>query len=295
MTKITFSPSDFRRKVADAESLILRNRYFEKNPFLSEAQSSLLARPGMKRWLEVGDGPIRGIFSTPGAFDGDLFAASYDKVFRVGADKTITEVQDGLFNPDTGFVNMAIAARIAPEDPDLLFFCDGRNLFVYDGTTSTAISTPDDVGVIDVAVSSSYVIVIPAQGEDINGRFYWINPGETTINPLNFATAESAPDGIYGVKTVGDQFWLPGESTVEVWYATGDNSAPMSRMKGMVFDRGTWENTAVALDQSMVVTDADGAVYLITGGSPQRISTPDIEETIRRAIQRQQKLLYEEL
>lgn len=290
MVKVNFATSDFKRAVADASALILKNRYFEKNPFLTDDGAALLARPGLKRFLPVGDGPIRGMFSEPGAFNGDLFVVSYDTLYRIDQDLNITTIQSGLHEPDKGFVNMAITANIGTEVPEYLYVADGQILYVYDGTTCSQVATPDDVGVVDVAVIDSYVIVIPAQGQDINGRFYWIEPGETTIDPLNFATAESSPDAVLGVEVLGDTFILPGESTAEVWYATGDAAAPMQRLQGVVFDRGTWEATAASIDENLIICDANGGVFLISGGAPKRISTPDVEELIRKAIQLQQNL-----
>src|SRR3546814_4200351 len=108
------------------------------------------------------------------------------------------------------------------------------------------------MGVIDVAVINSYVIVIPVQEDGYQGRFYWIDPGEIVVDPLNFATAERSPDGIYGVEVFGDQFWLPGESTTEVWYVTGDAGAPMRRLQGVVSDRGSWQNTARAVHEQKI-------------------------------------------
>lgn len=417
MTKVNFSPSDFRRQVADASSLILRNRYFEKNPFLTDDGASLIARPGLKKWIDLGDGPVRGMFSSPGTFGGDLFVAANENLYRVDSDSNSTLIYSGLYNPDKGVVNMAITANIG-DVPEYLFIADGRNLYVYmengyatgllqgapangdvvqidtvyyqfttgsvdtgspAGTVSnpwlvalggggieaftnladaigasgvegtqystgtvenayvvvitygalslgvrstligalgnstattetgaaltwsngatltgggsplcTVVQLPDDVGAIDVGVVNSFVIVVPAQGEGINGRFYWIEPGETTIDPLNYATAERSPDGIYGVKVLGDQFWLPGASTTEVWYVSSDATNRMQRLQGVVFDRGTWEATAVVLNEMLIICDADGAVFQITGGAPKRVSTPAIEELIRTAIQRHQ-------
>jgi hypothetical protein len=130
---------------------------------------------------------------------------------------------------------------------------------------------------------------VPVQTGEFIGRFYWIEPGETTIDELDFATAESHPDAVLGVLPFGDQFWLPGERSTEVWYPTGDSSAPMLRLQGVVFDRGCWEGTAVAIKETLVVTDADGGVFAFRGGAPQRISNPGIEEQIREAIQTQQR------
>lgn len=145
---------------------------------------------------------------------------------------------------------------------------------------------PDDNGAISVAHINSYVIVVPVQGADIKGRFYWINPGENTIDPLDFATAERNPDGVNQVVVFGDMFWLLGENTTEPWITAGDASAPMQRYQGILFDRGSWEGTAVQVKDSLIVADEDGAVFQIAGGQT-RISRPDIEERIRHAIAKQ--------
>lgn len=418
--KVNFRTSDFRRQVADAGALTLKNRYFEQNPFLSDDGASLLARPGLRRMTQVGTGPIKGLATQPGSFQGDLFVASGDQVFRLTNKLEATPIIEGLFDPYRGVVNMAITGEIG-ETPEYLFVADGRNLFVYvgngyahntlsgllnandvvsidgvyykfvttdvnagtiDGSSANpylvkfgveavnaytnlarainltgeagidystdveqhptvkavnwgatelsirakeagtpsnnipmtetgtgvawssptltgggigyveTVKMPDDVGVIDVAVIASFVIVIPAQIEGYQGRFYWIEPGETTLDFLNFATAERSPDGIFGVEVFGDQFWLPGQSTTEVWYPTGDPDIPMRRLQGVVFDRGSWENTATAIHETLVVVDGDGGVFLIKGGSPQRVSTPDIEEEIRKAMALQTNYLF---
>jgi hypothetical protein len=420
--KVNFARSDFKRSVADAADLILRNRYFEENPALSDDGSALLARPGLKYFTTVGSGPIRGLHSEPGAFSGDLFVASGDELYRVNYNGQALLLLSNMNDPDVGVVNMAITQAIGAE-PEHLFIADGRNLWVYEGATATAtntllasgavangdqvrigdiyyqftnasvdagapagtagnpwlvalgastaealenlfqaingsgtagtdystslaahnqvtaiafspttvvveaavpgvqgnsivttetganlawtgggalaggvggsvtvVATPDDVGIFDVVTIASYVICIPVQVDEFIGRFYWIEPGEITIDPLDFATAESYPDRVMGVRRFGDQFWLPGERSTEVWYATGDPSAPMQRLQGVVFDRGTWEGTAVAIKETLIVVDGDGGVFAIRGGAPQRVSTPGIEEQIRKAIAVQQNL-----
>jgi hypothetical protein len=152
------------------------------------------------------------------------------------------------------------------------------------GATWTQVQTPDDVGVLGLAFVASYVVVVPAQGNDINGRFYWIEPGETTIDPLNYATAERSPDPLTGIAVFGDQFWLPATATTEVWYFTGNIDQPVLRVQGVVFDRGAWEGTAIQVKDSMIIVDNEGAVFQVQGGT-KRISRPDVEERIREAIQ----------
>jgi hypothetical protein len=153
----------------------------------------------------------------------------------------------------------------------------------------TTITTPDNVGPISLGYIASYVVVIPAQGEGINGRFWWIAPGETTIDPLDYATAERAPDPVYDVVVFGDQFWLPGKSTTEVWYFTGNPDSPVLRLQGVTFDRGTMPGTALQVKESMVIVDSDGGVFQIAGGL-KRISNPSIEQRIREAVEYQASL-----
>lgn len=419
VSKVNFIPRDFKRDVAGGDQLILRNRYYEVNPQLSEDGASLLARPGMKFLMELGEGPVRGMYAEEGSFDGDLFVAHGIDLTRVHRDKSTTLIYSGLYNPDYGTVNMTSTAPIG-DVPEYLFFADGRNLYIYiesgyakgqlTGTpvntdtvqigamyyrftngsvnagtpagtsgnpwlvalglssvisfdnlaaavalsgdagvqystattandqakpvsTSTGVAVfratatgvvgnsvittetggltwtnggtmtgggnpdtsvvemPEDIGAFDVATINSFVIVLPVQDGEFKGRFYWIEPGETTVNPLNFATAERSPDGVLGVEVLGDQFWLPGSGSTEVWYVSQDPINRMQRLQGVVFDRGTWEGTAVAIHEVLIVCDANGAVFQISGGSPKRISTPDIEEQIRKSIEEQQRYL----
>lgn len=414
MADIPLSKSDYFRGVAKEARIRTRNRYFEQNPVLTGQQAALLARMGLRRWIYVGDGPIRSVYSQPGSFDDALFVASGNQLWRV--DKNADTTLIGII-PSTslkGSVSMAATSNIG-ETPAYLFVASGSSLMCYiengyavgtisgspaNGdtvrvdlmyyqftnasvdagtpagtagdpwlvalgssdaeawqnlaaafgasgiagteystlltansqiqvqgyaatlvniratligalgnaiiTTETGasiawtagtltgggdplwfqIDTPDDVGIISLGYIASYVVVVPTQGQGINGRFFWIDPGETTIDPLDFATAERAPDPISEVIVFGDQFWLPGSNTTEAWYFSGNEEAPVLRMQGVVFDRGAWEGTAVQVKDSMIIVDNQGAVFQISGGI-KRISRPDIEERIREAIQYQ--------
>jgi hypothetical protein len=115
------------------------------------------------------------------------------------------------------------------------------------------------------------------------------NPGENEIFPLDFATAERSPDKLHQVVVFSDMFWLCGEKTTEPWITTGDPTTPMQRYRSILFDRGSWEGTAIQVKDSLIVIDQDGAVFQIKGGL-NRISTPQIEERIRRAIQIEESL-----
>lgn len=413
MTVLVVGKGDSRRGVARLPSVKLKNRFFEYNPILEETESALISRPGLKKWLEIGDGPIYKVYSEPGTFNDDLFVVSSNVLYRVSSDDaTITEL--GELNSNLSNVEFAAAATIG-DTPERLFIADGQYLWVYndegtavatltfsntanvndviqindvyykfvsgvladadgtvsdpwqvqqagdlqtqllalyhairgsggrpgfdysenieenpyvvpygytnpelkvaakvygeDGITSIAIAetganmswsgayledattpllrrvaTPDEVGVISVAHINQYIIVIPAQGEGKNGKFYWIQPGETEIDPLDFATAERSPDAINQVVVFSNMFWLCGQSTTEPWIVVGDIDTPMQPFKGLLYDRGALEGCAVKVKDGLVIIDPNGSVFFIKEGI-KLISRPDIAERIRLAIE----------
>lgn len=414
MADIPLGRADYSRQVPKEARIQLKNRFYEGNPVLTDSGTGFLARPALRRFLKVGSGPIRGVYSQPGSFDDCLFVVSGSEWYRVDRDLTVTLLQGSIQGGDTGSVSMAATGNIGTT-PAFCYLADGSILYLYvengyatgtisgtpanndvvrlgsmyykftngsvnagtpagtvanpwlvalgisqaaawqnfsdavannavggseyssalminpdakpisttnasvsfhatgvgslgnavpttetgaaiawtnptltgGGTPSVSqVETPDNVGVISLGYIASYVVVVPAQGQDINGRFFWIEPGETTIDPLNFATAERSPDPVNQVIVFADQFWLPGTNTTEVWYFTGDLSSPVARLQGVTFDRGTWPGTAIAVKESMFITDNDGAVFQVAGGL-QRVSNPGIEEQIREAIQYQ--------
>lgn len=422
MVNIQVGRSEYRRQVAKEPIIALRNRYFEQNPVLNQSEDfpALIARPGLKKFAEVGEGHIRFCYSAPGTFDGDLFVVSGLDLYRV--DNTGTATLIGTISNDLlGAVSMAATGDIgdgADRVPSYLFIADGGVLWVYTedgsaighltatGTVSNAdvvqiggiyyrftnasvdagtpagtnanpwlvalggtaaislnnlyyainagggagttystaltantlvasnvqsgtdlyvvarsagtagnsisttetsaglswggltlsgggtdqlrqVGTPEDVGAISIAHFNSYVIVVPVQGQGVNGRFYWIDPGETFIDPLNFATAERAPDAINQVLALSDRFWLFGESSSETWVTSGNIDAPMIRMQGILYEDGTWPGTAVVINNNVMLVTQNGDVALVGGGF-QIVSRPDIAELIREAIAYQQ-------
>lgn len=140
------------------------------------------------------------------------------------------------------------------------------------------VATPDDVGVSDVAVLRSYVLVLQVNSQ----RVYYILPGETEIDPLNFFEAESSPDQVNSLVAVGDQVWLIGDGSTEPWYATGASDAPFRPIQGRPFARGGIAGTAVVIQNSVILVGNDNMVYRIEGGATP-ISTNAIAERVRVA------------
>lgn len=142
---------------------------------------------------------------------------------------------------------------------------------------------------------SSYVLVAQSDTQ----TFYWVNPGETTIDPLNFASKESSPDPIIHMRAVGDQVLIMGAKSTENWYATGNITDPFAPIQGRVYARGVLVGTPVVVDDGLILVGDDGRVYSIgyqpgdptdTAWGVQRISNNGIEERIRYQLRREQGL-----
>lgn len=131
---------------------------------------------------------------------------------------------------------------------------------------------------------SSFVLVSVANSQKV----YWIEPGATVIDPLNFFSKESAPDNVSQMVTAGDQTVIMGDGSTENWYATGNFAAPFAPVEGRVYQRGTLPGTAVSVGDSVMLVGNDGKVYKIGYNAGNfgvhRISNNGIEERIRTII-----------
>lgn len=153
------------------------------------------------------------------------------------------------------------------------------------------VPVPDGVGIRSLTALSGFVLASVAASQ----KFFWIEPGATTIDPLNFAEKESNPDNISDMVTVGDNAIICGEGSTENWYATGDFNAPFLPVEGRVYKRGFIAGTPTVVKDSMIGVGDDGVVYSIGYGygdtsqyGVHRISNHGIEERIRVQLRREQ-------
>jgi len=149
-------------------------------------------------------------------------------------------------------------------------------LYLYD-TALTALTIPEGRDAVDVDQLNQYVLILCS-----DGTFYWLVPGESTLDPLNFATAESLPDNALAIRRVGDEFWIFGTDTVEIWQATGDLDAPFQRVAGRQYERGCMSRDTVRrFDNSVMWVSDDGQVCR-GGAVAQVVSDNGISERIRQ-------------
>lgn len=137
------------------------------------------------------------------------------------------------------------------------------------------VPVPEDDGTqkaISLCSLAQYVIIAVAGSQ----RMYLIRPGEFWVEL--FVSAESEPDRVLQVITVGSTFWALGESSIEPFTATGDPDFPMAPIQGRQMSYGIIPGTALVIEDRVIFVDNKG---IVRDSSGARLSTHGIEEEIR--------------
>lgn len=243
----------------------LVNMYVETTPE-GPTDSVHRSRPGLVEDSTMGFGPIRCITTHQGL----RYIVSGTRVYRDG-------VQIGVLAGTTRI-------RFAQSDSELVMVADGVAYLVT--TTVATITMPDSDIVSDVAFSAGRFVY----SIDGVGKYRYSEIGDATnIGDLNFATAESNPDAVVSMETLGDDLLFFGESTTEWWGPTGDTAAPFQRYNGRRYDIGSAaKNSAVRIDNGLFWVGTaqrsdrtDLRVYR-TGAVGEVVSTPAIDAFLSR-------------
>ncbi len=279
MGTIPLGTAAFER--SETPKVTLRNYYYEQNPTNIEDQVTLRPRPRLNPFALAGGGPIRGLYRKGGVLanvglSGSIIALSGSDLYRV--------TQTGLPGVGTATLIGTVEGTLkmtAEGNADVIVLCCGTKLYETNGTSVSQITMPPGFSAYAVDTLSQRFLIC----SDI-GRFYWTAVGGTTVSALDYATAESQPDVLLTLKVIGDELWLFGRLSVEVWQPTGDLDLPYRRIDGRVFGIGiTGRETAQKLNvngqDTVCWVGTDRRVYR-TNPNPVRISDHAMEERLRR-------------
>lgn len=264
MPAIRYGVGAYRRDNGNLPEFRLVNMFVEQTPS-AEAGVTLLSRPGLSDVATWGTGPVYGLFSQEGSFGGDLFAAIGNTVYREG-------VSLGTL-PGSGPVSWAASA-------DELLVTRGSTAYSYDGTDFV---NSGFVGLFSNEVTAvAFLAGLFIAAEKGSHRFFWSAVRDSrSWNILDFASAENAPDELLDVLEVGDNLYLLGQSSIEVWAATGAEEIPFSRIQQRLYRKGVHgTGCTVEQDNSLTFVGNDGIVYRVAQ-VPERISDHGIEERIK--------------
>ena len=230
--------------------------------------------PGLELLQTIGSGPIRALWAhqTNGA---DFYVVSGTEVYKMTS-TSATPVKLGNII-DGGPVS------IADNGTQLFFACNGPS-YIYNEATNEfkQITDPDFPGAVTVGYLDGYFVF-----NEPNSQRVWVTSllDGSSIDPLDFASAEGSPDGLVAVNVDHREAWLFGTDSVEVWYDVGGTDFPLQRIQGAFNEIGCVAAFSIAkLDNSLfwLGTDArgQGIVYKANGYTGQRVSTHAIEYAI---------------
>ncbi len=230
--------------------------------------------PGLTKLVTIGSGPIRGLWAhqTNGS---DAYCVSGTEFYKIYPDYTYVKLGDVAGTGPVTFADNGIQMFIAA-NPNGYIYNEVTNVFAQ-------ITDPDFTGAGTVTYLDGYFVYNEPDSQKI-----WITQllDGTSVDPLDFASAEGSPDGVVAVNAIHRELWVFGTDTTEVWYDSGATDFPLIPIQGAFNETGCIAPYSVAkLDNSLFWLGNDprgfGVVYRSNGYASQRVSTHAIEYAIQ--------------
>lgn len=269
--------SSYVARSVNAAASRMVNLFPEIIPEGGKEPAFLNRAPGLKIETVAGDGPIRGMW----VVGDNLYVVSGDKLYKVsasaGASYAVTLL--GTVSGNTGPVS------ISDNGIQLFIACNGPSYIYNISTNAFSQITDDDFpGAATVGYLDGYFVF-----NEPNSQKIWVTSllDGTSIDPLDFASAEGSPDGVAGIIVDHREVWVFGTNSVEVWYNSGNADFPLSRIQGAFNEIGCAAAYSIAkMDNGLFWLGQDargqGIVYRANGYTGQRISTHAIEWQIQQ-------------
>jgi hypothetical protein len=250
----------------------LLNLYAEPAPPDSTSPWILFGTPGQKAFSTAGSGNIRcGLYAL-----GAAYVLSGQTVFRIDRGGTATACT-GDTPSATG------SAMMKSNGVQLGLLVNGRLFYIAAATSTTVTAVTDAQYPADGASSFDFINGYGAFTKAATDGEWFLSDSYdfSAYDAADFATAESAPDGLLRLLANHNEVWLFGTNTTEVW----SNSAsvfPFDPIPGSLMDRGIAAPLSAALmDNSVFWIGDDRIVYRANGYTPQRVSSFAVEEVLR--------------
>lgn len=250
-----------RDGTASHESIV--NLYPEQNPAQAKGPITLYGTPGLKSWLSgVGDGPIRAIEHMPP----HLYVVSGNELYQINSSKTATLI---------GTVSGSGLCYTSNNGTHIWVAVVGGPLYAANGS---AILDTGYSNMNGVTYQDGYLIASQAGTES----FYISNLDDaTTIDALDFSTADANPDNSAGIIMDHRELVIFGKETTEFWYNSGNASFPFERVGGGFVEHGCKAPGSVAKAENAVFMLSDDlSIRMIQGYQSPSITPPWVEREI---------------
>ena len=247
------------------------NLYLQSMETPSKASHIMRKVPGLTVFCSLG-AVIRGCIEA----DGRAFFVAGQSLYEVSSAGVVTN--RGTLATASGNVGMAWGTT-------QLVIVDGPYGYVLTLSSNafSQIADPDFPGSDRVAYLDGFFIL-----KDPNSQQFYATAIDdaSSIDALDYASAESAPDDIVAHIVSNQRLFLFGDRTIEVWFTVDGPDFPFARSTGETIDVGciaTWSLCRADSGMLWIGRDENGSgmVYRSAGNPPQRVSTVAVEEALR--------------
>jgi hypothetical protein len=246
----------------------LKNCHAEIRDDNGKARYVIVPADGTTLFSEVSDTPCRGTIFLD---DLDLaYTAHSGRVYSVNSAGTDTSL--GVV-PGQDKVRFA---RNQKTTPQIVIRCN-TGVYVVENSVVAKIIDDDLPSVEDICDHDGYIVYLIS-----DGRFFLSGLNEvTTIDALDFDTAQRSADKGVAAWSWGGFLLIFGRQTIEPFRTTGAADFPFERMP-TVIPRGCIGKWTIAnCDNTVFFIGDDGIVYRLNGFQPVRVSNHEIERLIQ--------------
>ncbi len=248
------------------------NMFPEVVPEGGKQPAFLQRAPGLALRVTVGAGPIRGLWE----HGSNMYVVSGNTFYKVSSSYVVTA---------KGAVSGTGPVSMADNGTQIMIAADPAG-YIYNTSTDVyaPIVDPDFPGASVVDYLDGYFVFI-----EPNSQRIWVTAllDGTSVDPLDFVSAEGDPDDVISMIVDHREVWLFGRNSTEVWYNAGLSDFPLVRIQGAYNELGCAARYSVAKMNNQVYwlgkdPRGQGIVYVANGYQGQRVSTHAIEWQIQQ-------------
>jgi len=261
MTPIQFASQSYQARSSNVSSERMINLYLEANPQGAKSPTVLYGTPGLRKWITVGDGPVRGMIQ----LGPRLFVVSGPLLYAVDHSGSIVEI-----GPIEGAGNVHLTANAT----HIAIVTPGKS---YAANADGIVELPE--GNLNGATYLNGKGVFTQSG----GQKFWITAIDdmTSIDALDFSTADAQPGAMRGCIEDHQRLWLFTENSIEIWYDSGASGFPFERDGSSSIEKGCMApGTPSKAEHNVLWLGHDKSVYMGAGGAAKSISAPSIHRLI---------------
>lgn len=197
---------------------------------------------------------------------------------------TLWEVNNAATRTNRGTLNTTSGRVGIAYDGAVILIVDGTNGYTYTVATTTFAQIAD----FDFPNGANTCDWLDGQfvvDNDDDSDLFYISPDGTTWDALDFAAAESAPDGLVRVFADHGEVLLFGTSTTEPWGNIGGADFPLAPVKGGIQEFGLaarWSLTKFNSGVAGLMRNKQGQVQVMffQGYTPRPISSQELDSII---------------